>query len=333
MPFALSYCHGYPELIGGMGIYAGITCALCASIGITVNGKLFSRWSCLASGINMAGSSLGGVIFPLVLKVLLPKYGWEGSIKFLGIMMGVITSLGAGCVLCLYRKVRPTEASPRNERWFNIFSRQAFTDKSLILTAFGMLFLEFAILGMCTIMPALSDEAGFDRRDSFNMLAILSGLSLVGRILPGLAAVRTGPFNMFVMSISLTVLLMAFFMVPFGTTNSITFYITAGLWGIASGSWLSVMPSCVLGLCEQHEYGRYYGTLYRNQSFSRLLTEIGTITLFMSPSSIACTPLCWLLLEKFGPQVTLCLMSGMVLVGGCCIFAARGEATGGWTKI
>jgi hypothetical protein len=52
----------------------------------------------MASGITFVGSSVGGIVFPLVLKTTLTKMSWAWAIRILALIVGGLMVIGNVCI-------------------------------------------------------------------------------------------------------------------------------------------------------------------------------------------------------------------------------------------
>lgn len=79
------------------GVIMGSGAALCCTVALSVLAHWFEKRRGLAAGIVFVGSSLGGAVFPLVLKSTLTQMGWAWSMRILTLI--VASLLGMGNVL------------------------------------------------------------------------------------------------------------------------------------------------------------------------------------------------------------------------------------------
>ena len=115
-----------------------------------------------------------------------------------------------------------------------------------------------------------NSSSGASTAFAFQLMAILNGISVFGRWLPGYVADAIGRFN----TITLTMLLCLFALLAFWTPavvldlssaaeeKIVLAVLFAVIFGFASGSNISLTPVCVGELCDVEEYGRYYATCY-----------------------------------------------------------------------
>ena len=76
------------------GVIMGTGAALCCTVALSVLAHWFEKRRGLAAGIVFVGSSIGGVIFPLVLKATLEPLGWAWSMRILALIVAVLLGFG-----------------------------------------------------------------------------------------------------------------------------------------------------------------------------------------------------------------------------------------------
>ena len=92
--------------IGAGGVFAGSI--LCV-------GQWFGRRRGLAAGIAVAGSSVGGIIFPIFVNEVKEQVGFYGAVRYTALLMGIL--LAISCVLV--RSRLPRRKWNRKARWFD----------------------------------------------------------------------------------------------------------------------------------------------------------------------------------------------------------------------
>ncbi|KAF6836700.1 riboflavin transporter MCH5 [Colletotrichum plurivorum] len=315
--FILAECKTYWQFMLCLGVLGGTGNAIATTVGIAVIGKLFHRRRGLALGISLSGSSTGGIIFPLVLRQILPTWGWRWSMRSLGLIVLVAMCLGLACLSPFPRLLATTagrnEGSSHKKR-SAAMDLSAFRSTAYSLIASSIFLLEFAIFGATAILPTLVSWAGFPPESGYNMVAILNGLSSLGRILPGLAGDHFGHFNVLLYMVIFTLACTAATLTAFGSTRIEALYAFSALWGFGTGSFLSLTPVCVGKTCEAKDYGRYYGTMNFVISFALLLTM----------------PIGGQMLESLGSTALSGLYLAVVFIGGALVYAARSVMLGNW---
>lgn len=187
----LSLATHYWEVVLAQGFCIGLGAGLMFTPSVTVLQSYFSTKIGLATGIAAAGSSLGGIIYPIVLYRLIDEIGFPWSVRVIGFIC-LATLIPP--VLLLRQRVKP----PRVRA---MFVTTAFTDGGWLLFTFGCL-LGFA--GLYVMLFYLSyyglATGTTDASMAFYIVPILNAASMFGRTIPNWLSDRTGPFNVLIPS-------------------------------------------------------------------------------------------------------------------------------------
>lgn len=259
----LAECSQYWHFMLCLSVCGGIAAAILTTVAIAVLSHWFHRRRALASGICMGGSSLGGTTIPILLRNILPRFGWEWSIRIIAFISLGFYMAGILLVKGRSRKNRAARAT---------IDFRVFTTARLTFLAIAVFCFEFIIFGCAALLPTYVRFAGFGSDTQFYTLAVLNGMSFFGRLLPGFAADHFGRFNVLLFLVTATLLAMGTVWLPFGSSSKGALYAVAALFGFGSGGWLSLAPVCAGQLCRTEEYGRFYGTIYCVAAFGVLLT-------------------------------------------------------------
>ncbi|KAI1074257.1 riboflavin transporter MCH5 [Whalleya microplaca] len=305
--FVLAECSKYWHFMLVLGIWGAVGAAILSMVGVAAIGKSFVRRRGLAMGIALCGSSIGGVVMPLMLRKLLPILGWTWSIRILAFILSAVMIGGALCLQQPFQKRQGSEASERHRRKRAALNFIALTSGTFTFVTIGLFALEFAVFGIFSLLPTYASVAQFSSDTGFVLVAIANATSTAGRLIPGLAGDYFGHFNVLLCMILCTAAFTAAILVPFGSTSLGALYAFSALWGFGSGSFISLTPVCMGKTCETEDYGRYFGTMYFFVSFSLLLAS----------------PLGGQMLQTFGTQALACLYVAVVVAGGICFLLAR----------
>ena len=137
-----------------------------------------------------------------------------------------------------------------------ILRRPAFA-----LTVVGVFLLEFALFVPLTYINSYSTAMGLSSAVSSVVLPVLNIGSVFGRCLPGYFADKYGRYNVAILAVMLTIVAVIDIWLPFGHTAP-GLMIFALLFGLCSGSNISLTPVCIGQLCPADQYGRYYSTCF-----------------------------------------------------------------------
>jgi MFS family permease len=96
---------------------------------------------------------------------------------------------------------------------------------------------------------------------AYQLMSILNGLSVLGRLAPGYAADKLGRFNIMILTTAMsTVLTLGLWVSCAQSQAAIVSY--AALFGLSSGSAISLTPVCVAQITRTEDFGKRFGTTY-----------------------------------------------------------------------
>jgi MFS family permease len=96
--FLLGNCNKYYEFMLCLGVLGGSSSAFVSTPSLSVLSHWFQRRRGTAIGIAMTGSSLGGIIFPLMLRATLERFGWAWALRVLGFIFIFFLTMGNICI-------------------------------------------------------------------------------------------------------------------------------------------------------------------------------------------------------------------------------------------
>lgn len=295
MMFLLAECSKFWHFILCVGILGGVGGAMLTTTSLAVVAHWFKARRGLTQGIAMVGSSCGGLTIPLILRYNFPKYGYAWSIRILGFFF--LGCFVIGNVLIKARIPASPDAKKKAIISLGIFGDLRFS--LFTVSVFGFEVVLFGALGILPTYATLSTD--FPADTGFYLIAILNGVSCLGRIIPGYAADKIGRFNTLLIMIIFTLVFMLVLWLPLGNKSLPALYCFTAFFGFGTGSWMALTPACLGQLCRADEFGRYYGSMY----------------FIASLATLVCIPISGELVETVGPQpmVTFfCAILGLSLV-------------------
>ncbi|PNP78090.1 hypothetical protein FNYG_08553 [Fusarium nygamai] len=305
----MAECRNYWHFMLCLGVFGSIGAAMTMVVAIAIVGKLFVRKRGLAMGITLAGSSIGAVIFPIILRSTYPNLGWQWSMR---IMAFISAGLLIPAILCfttfnkIYKSSTNGQPSPKS----STLNFTAFQSPAFCFVTAGIFMFEFVIFSISGLLPSISTRVGFTAENGYTLLSIVGAASTFGRVIPGIIGDKLGHFNVLLATVVFTIIFMGALLVPFGTKSATALYAWSAIWGFGSGSFLSITPVCMGKTCEAKDYG--------------MMNFVTAFALLIAlPTSGA-------MLEAMGPQALAGLFTGMTAVGGACYFAARALLIGKW---
>jgi len=241
------------------GVLLGIASALLFHPSLAVIPQWFSTKRALAIGIAVAGSALGGAIFPIILSNLFNVIGFGWTIRVVGFIS--LAFLAIANVLVKAR-LPPRGASSLDGLFV------AFKNKTYALLVAGCFVLYLSLFVPYFYISTYAEAAGLDVSLAFYCLTFTNAAGVVGRLAINHAADIFGRFNVLLISTSLTATFtLALWLTCSNTAAVIAYSILFGLWG---GATISLIPACCAEVSLPHQIGTRSGLLYFFCSFGAL---------------------------------------------------------------
>ncbi|KAM0550691.1 hypothetical protein ACHAPJ_008755 [Fusarium lateritium] len=312
----MAECKAYWQFMLCFGVFGSIGTGINCTTGIGVVGKLFVRKRGLAMGVAVMGTSLGSIIFPLLLRSTFRSLGWAWSMRIVALVVAIVTVLGVICYLPFQRLVSADSSKQKKTKESGpALDLSAWKNPAFAFVSCGVFMIEFVVFGIGGLLPTISIGAGFTAEDGYTLLAILGACSCVGRFTMGILGDRLGGLNSMIGMMVLIIIFMSTIFIPFSTTSAPLLYTFSALWGYCSGSFYALSPVCTGKTCEAKDYARYYGST----NFA-----VGIALLVANPVS-------GIMLEKLGAQPLACFYLAIVVLAGVSFTVTRGLLLGSFT--
>ncbi|TFY52943.1 hypothetical protein EVG20_g10333, partial [Dentipellis fragilis] len=229
---SLTQPHQYYQTFLAQGVGMGLGMGILFIPALSVTSHYFQRRRSLAMGCVIAGSSLGGVVWPIMLNHLLnERAGFRWAVRASGFI-----ALGLLFAAVLFMKTRlPGRRDRPNAKPVSI--RTVLTDVPYLICIIGGFFVYWVFY-----LQLFANLHGVPRNIVHYTIPILNASSLFGRTLPNIAADRYGRFNV---AIPLTVTTGLLIFAMFGATNVHGLLGFAIVYGFFSGAWMSLTAPVV----------------------------------------------------------------------------------------
>lgn len=217
----------------------------------------------LATGIASTAGGVGGVVFPIVLRELLPGIGFAWSSRVLALIM---LGLAIPANLFIKTRLKPHKTDKVQSVWpdFGVFK-----DARFAMASVGIFFMEWGLFVPLTFIVSYAADHGQDTTESYLLLSYLNAGSVLGRVLPGLLADKIGRFNVIILTITICLVTVLAIWLPAGDSNA-ALIAYAVLFGFGSGSNIGLVPVCLGQLCDHRKFGRLFSTAMMVASFGTL---------------------------------------------------------------
>ena len=146
----------------------------------------FFRSRAFATSLGSTAGSVGGTVFPLMLRHLFPLVGFTWAIRILGLV-------AAGLLLLSTLLVRSRLPAKRGQSiWPDL---RIFANPTFALMTAGVFLIELALFVTQAYISSYAIHEGVNRRFSYELLSIMNASSFLSRLLSGWTADRAGRFN------------------------------------------------------------------------------------------------------------------------------------------
>ena len=148
---ALSFATTYWQIFLAQALCFGLGAACIFVPGLVAAGQFFKKKRAFALGIVASGSSVGGVVFPIMLAKLFDSIGFRQTLRWTALMVGVML-LGANLLTT-------TASAPKGLAGRRaIMSIATFRKPPYVLYSIGAFFVFWGLFGPFTYLPTFSDR-------------------------------------------------------------------------------------------------------------------------------------------------------------------------------
>ncbi|KAF9870444.1 major facilitator superfamily transporter [Colletotrichum karsti] len=311
---ATSFCTQYWQFFLAQGICMGLGNGFLFCPSLSTASTYFDKKKALALGFVSIGSSTGGMIYPSMVRQLLPKIGFGWTIRAIALVQ-MVTLLVTSLVL--KPRIKPRKAGSLVE-W------AAFKELEYTFYAVGSWLNYLGVFFASYYIAAYSrDIIGLSYTSSLNLLLLLNGTGVPGRVIPAyFASYYIGTINMFIPMSFISGIMM----LCWPAVSSVTgLYIWTTFYGFFTGAIQSLMPSGIGTLTvDPRKQGTRMGMTFTIISFAVLIGQpiAGAIISAMGGSYV-------------GAQVYAgaCMLAGMCFLVAARMARARKSGKWLWIKV
>jgi len=284
----LSLAHEYWQVLLAQAFCIGVGTGALFIPSIAILSTYYSTRIGLAIGIAASGSSLGGVLYPIVFHNLLPRVGFAWTTRALGFLI-----LGTVIVPLACMRVRVLPAKSRSLLDLRAFLIPAYSlQVAGFFCGFMGLYVPFFYAQVYALQRHItSQDLGF------YLLAIMNSTSVFGRkynslcypfpgllmryvgIVPNIFADKLGPFNVVIPCCLISAMLCLCFM---AVNTSAGIVVLIAFYGFFSGSFVSLPPTIIVNLSRdsRDKIGTRLGQSFSIVAFGVLIgTPLGGVVL------------------------------------------------------
>ncbi|KAI5464908.1 putative MFS transporter [Mariannaea sp. PMI_226] len=290
----------YYQLLLSQGICSGLGASAVFQPALSTVAGWFTTKKGAAFGICSTGSSVGGVIFPIMVSHLIKDVGFAWSMRIAAFL---ILGLLIISILTVRPRVQPSRTGDAEKADYGA----PFREPASLFLMGGFFLLTFGIFVPINFIEVEARASGMGNGILPYVVPILNAASFFGRSLSGIFADKVGRFNVFTCVCIITGILVLGLWIP--ASNNAALLSFAGLFGFFSGAYISLSPALVTQVAPPTNFGYRAGLLFMCASVGGLVTN----------------PIAGAILQsQHGSFTGLKVFAGVIcLVGTCVIFGAR----------
>ncbi|KAK9345215.1 major facilitator superfamily domain-containing protein [Lipomyces starkeyi] len=288
-----SACKEYYQFILAQGICTSLGASAIYNASISSVSGWFVKKRGAALGLSVSGSSVGGVILPIVFREVLKRSNFGWAVRSVGFLM-----IFAAIISCLAITSRFT---PKGVERLDIKRTilMPYLKIEFALIVVGVFLVYWGLFVPIGFIPTHARVDGFSGTMSDYLISIMNATSFFGRVIPGILADKLGRFNTFVACCTIAgVLTLALWLPATGHTPIILF---AAHFGFSSGASISLMPALVAEISPLNE----------------IATRIGAMSAFASMAALSGLPIAGAILLREGNNS----FTGVAVFGGVTLIA------------
>lgn len=302
--FMTSLCTEYYQFFLAQGITTGLGCGLQFTPSMSLVTTYFARNRSVALAIMASGSATGGLLYPSIARQLLPRIGFAWTVRVMGFIMLAVGS----CYCSLLRpRLPPRKSGP-------MFELSAFREGPYVLYLTGLFLICLGIFFAFYYISSFAvNVIGVSYSTSINLLLILNGVGLVGRLIPGYFADKYfGAYN----TIVPLCFIASIILYCWAAVDSVSsLYAFAVLYGFFSAGFQGLFPAVLSTL---------------TKDMSKAGTRNGMGFGIVGIASLTGSPVAGALIQRDGGTYLTAQMWGasMMFLGSIVVLAGRISITG-----
>lgn len=297
--FMTSLCTEYWQIFLAQAVCLGIGNGLTFCPALAVLSQYFKRYRAFAVGLSAAGAAVGGLVYPVLINRLIfyDNFGFPWTLRVMGFIM---LATYIPCLIWFKPRLPPHKTGA----WTDT---SAFRDVPFLCFALSM-FLNFWGLYFAFFYLGTFAREKIGTKEPINLLMVLNGVGIIGRILPTIAADKwVGMLNMLI-PMSFAASLLVFCWTAVSSTAGL--YAFAVIYGLVAAALQALFPAVATTMTPDP---------------SRTGTRVGMILGFVSFSTLTGPAICGAIIQRqdggyLGAQMFAAVS---ILLGALMALAAR----------
>ncbi|KAF7291500.1 MFS general substrate transporter [Mycena kentingensis (nom. inval.)] len=254
----VSECTQYWHFLLCQGFAIGVASGVIFGPTLAIVSHWFKRRRSTALGMVAAGSSVGGLLIPILVQRLIPQIGFSWTMRVLALLLLFTTGI---MNLCLKRRLPPVHTSG------GVFNWRAFKFPPFALYTLAVFICFFGLYTPLTYIAVTASKAGISPSFNVYFVSLANASSGAGRIFTGILADKIGCISVMIPGTVVAALIT--YAWPFADTLPALLVISV-LYGFASGVFVGIQAVPLMHMGEMSDVGRRTGTLFSVLSIGAL---------------------------------------------------------------
>ncbi|GMM36421.1 hypothetical protein DASC09_037460 [Saccharomycopsis crataegensis] len=274
--FTTASCTKVYQFILALGLVCGLGIGFQVSSLIGIISHWFDKKRGMATGIATVGGSVGGAIFPIILKKLYSSLGFPWAMRVLAFILAFFEILALVLVVPRFppKKFHHDKKIPLYKRTIkflkNTVDLKGLKDPRFAYCTLGVCLSETFLSCSLTYYGSYALAKGNSESTSYLLITILNAMGIFARVAAGYLSDKIGKFNMMTIMVFFSSLFCLIIWLPFGHTTG-GLYAFSVIYGISSAGVLSLIPLCLSQISRVEDFGKRYSTAYLAAAFGCLI--------------------------------------------------------------
>ncbi|KAI6842740.1 MFS transporter, MCP family, solute carrier family 16, member 10 [Hortaea werneckii] len=257
--FLMSVSTKFWHLMLTQGVLTGLGGGIFFTPSMGLIATYFNKKRAFAIGIATTGNSAGGMIYPVIVRQLLPQIGFPWTVRVLGFLNLALLAL----VIAFMRPRLPPRKSGPLVDW------SAFTEKTYAFFVGGLFFVIWGIYYTFYYIASFGvDEVGLEFTASTVLVIVINGVGFPARVIPPYFADKVGQLNMLVPTL-FCLMIVAYCWLAVDSVPGL--YVFTCFYGLVSAAFQCLIPSTVASITpDLSMVGTRLGMAFSTLSFAAL---------------------------------------------------------------
>ncbi|KAI1478908.1 MFS general substrate transporter [Daldinia eschscholtzii] len=257
--FLMSISTQYWSLMLTQGILTGIGAGIFFTPSLALVATYFKKRRALAVGLATTGNSAGGIVYPVVVRQLIPQLGFAWTTR-------VLAFINLACLSTVLIFMRPRLPPRRSGPIIDFAAFRDFAFNGVVAGIFCLMMANY--FSFYYIASFGREELGLSYSAASIMVILINGAGIIFRVIPPLIADRVGPINVMV-PVTLAWSIVAFCWLAVHNVPGL--YVFTVFYGICAGSFQCLIATAVTSITKRLDtVGTRLGMAFSISSFASL---------------------------------------------------------------